>query len=437
MVSRAPAIGPSLSPPLGGVPGLAEVRAAQLNLAGVALNTPLWEAPAFPGLPPGRLWLKLETLQRTGSFKIRGASNRMAYLSQEEARRGVIAASAGNHAQGVAYAARARGIPATIVMPKGASPSKVLATEALGARVVLAGADYQEAWEACQSLREQEGLTLVHPFDDAAVIAGQGTLGLEILDALPTVGTVLAGVGGGGLLAGLAVAIHALRPEVRLVGVQAAAAGSLRASLLACRILEGPAPSTFADGIATRRVGDLTFRILKEHSVRAVEVSEAELARAIFLLLERTHLLTEGAGAAPLAALLAHPELLDENGPAVAVISGGNLDAFLLDRILWSGLAADGRILHLRTPLKDRPGALADLLSTVAGTGANVYTIRHDRESPTLPPGQASVELELEVRDPEQGERVLAVLKAAGYGVEPTLAPPLRGTGRPSAGERT
>jgi threonine dehydratase len=417
-------------------PGLPEVEEARRNLAGVALNTPLLEAPPLPGIPGGRLWLKLETLQRTGSFKIRGASNRMAHLSADQARRGVITASAGNHGQGVAYAARARGIPATIVMPKDASPSKVLATEAMGARVVLAGADYQEAWEVCQSLRDREGLTLVHPFDDPAVIAGQGTIGLEILESLPSVGTVVAGVGGGGLLAGLAVALHAVRPEVRLVGVQAAAAGSLKASLLAGAVLEGPPPSTFADGIATRKVGDLTFRILREHSVRAVEVSEGELARAIFLLLERAHLLTEGAGAAPLAALLAHPELLDENAPTVAVLSGGNLDAFLLDRILWAGLASDGRILHLRVPLRDRPGALAALLSTVAATGANVYTIRHDRESPTLPPGQASVELELEVRDPGQGERVLAALKEAHYAPEPTLGPSPRGPRQTTAGER-
>ncbi len=428
---------PLPSPPANGVPGLAEVRGARQNLLGIALETPLWEAPPFPGLPSGKLWFKLETLQRTGSFKIRGASNRMAHLTPEEARRGVIAASAGNHAQGVAYAARARGIPATIVMPKGASPSKVLATEALGARVVLAGADYQEAWEECEALREREGLTLVHPFDDPAVIAGQGTVGLEILEALPSVGTVVAGVGGGGLLAGLAVALHAVRPEVRLVGVQAAAAGSLKASLLAGRVLEGPAPSTFADGIATRRVGDLTFQILREHAVQAVEVTEAELARAIFLLLERAHLLTEGAGAAPFAALLAHPELLEDPAPTVAVLSGGNLDAFLLDRILWSGLAADGRILHLTIPLKDRPGALAELLAAVARTGANVYTIRHDRESPTLPPGQASVELELEVRDLEQGEGVGRALQQAGYAVVRKLPAASSPPRRSAAGERT
>ena len=395
---------------------LPQVEQARETVRDVACETPLVEAPL--GLSPrgGTVYLKLESLQRTGSFKLRGALNKIAHLSPKEASRGVVAASAGNHAQGVAYAARARGIPATIVMPRRASPAKVSATESLGARVVLHGADYQEAFEEAQRRVREEGLTLIHPFDDPEVIAGQGTVALEILDHLPRVGTVIAGVGGGGLLAGIATVIRARCPGARIVAVQPRGSGTLRASLREGRVVERSSVETFADGLATRRVGDLPFQILRRTVDQAVEVSEEELASGVQFLLERAHLVTEGAGAAPVAALLAHPEL-SRKGPVVAVVSGGNIDPFLLDRILWGGLAREGRILRLWAPLDDRPGALARFLGAVAQAEANVRSVRHDRESAALPPGQAAVELELEVRGPSQGRGVLEALRQQGWSV--------------------
>ncbi len=393
-----------------------DIREAREHLGRIVRRTPMVEAPAGLGPEGSRVFLKLENLQLTGSFKLRGASNKVAHLTKEEASRGVIAASAGNHAQGVAYAARAHGIPATIVMPANASPTKVVATEALGAKVVLAGADYQEAYEEARRRAEKERLAFVHPYDDPLVIAGQGTVGLEVLEDLPSVRTILVGVGGGGLAAGVAIALKNLHPEVRVIAVQPKGSGSLKASLAAGKIVEHGPPETFADGLATRHVGQITFQILRELVDQAVEVDERELARAVFFLLEKAHIMAEGAGAAPVAALLAHPELA--RGDTVAVVSGGNLDPFLLDRIVWSGLSSEGRVVHLRTPLQDRPGALARFLSEAAVAKANVHNVRHDRESPTLTPGQAAVEVELEVRDRAHADEVVAHLRKMGWAVE-------------------
>ncbi len=396
--------------------GRADVVEAGRRIAALVRRTPLIEAPAIAGLPAGQVYLKLESLQRTGSFKLRGAANRILALGVEEARRGVITASAGNHAQGVAYAARARGVPATIVMARGASPSKVSATRALGAGVVLHGIDFEEASEEAQRRAREEGLTYVHPFNDPGVIAGQGTVGLEILEDLPKVRRIVAGVGGGGLLAGIAAAVRGSDPPVHLVGVQPTGADTLSASLMQGRVVVGGRPNTFADGLATRHVGDLAFRILQASGTTAVAVDDRAIARAIFLLLESSKLLAEGAGAAPLAAVLEHPELLAD-GPTVLVLSGGNLDPFLLDRILWIGLSAEGRLLRLRSPLKDRPGQLAELLGVAAGLQANVRHIVHDRESPDRPPGEVTVEVELEVRDPSHAEEILAAYRDRGWPV--------------------
>ncbi len=396
--------------------GRADVVEAGRRIAALVRRTPLIEAPAIAGLPSGQVYLKLESLQRTGSFKLRGAANRILALGVEEARRGVITASAGNHAQGVAYAARARGVPATIVMARGASPSKVSATRVLGAGVVLHGSDFEEASEEAQRRAREEGLTYVHPFNDPGVIAGQGTVGLEILEDLPKVRRIVAGVGGGGLLAGIAAAVRGSDPPVQLVGVQPTGADTLAASLMQGRVVVGGRPNTFADGLATRHVGDLAFRILQASGITAVAVDDRAIARAIFLLLESSKLLAEGAGAAPLAAVLEHPELLAD-GPTVLVLSGGNLDPFLLDRILWIGLSAEGRLLRLRSPLKDRPGQLAELLGVAAALQANVRHIVHDRESPDRPPGEVTVEVELEVRDPSHAEEILAAYRDRGWPV--------------------
>jgi threonine dehydratase len=395
---------------------LEDIQAAAARIARVIRRTPLIEAPPMPGFPSAGVYLKLETLQRTGAYKLRGATNRILSLSEEEAARGVVAASAGNHAQGVAYAARFRGVPAVIVMARGASPSKVSATRALGAQVVFYGSDFEEADQEALRLSRDEKLVYVHPFEDPEVIAGQGTVGLEILEELPTTRRIVAGVGGGGLLAGITVAAKGMNPAVEIVGVQPAGADTLRASIEQGRVVVGGRPNTFADGLATRHIGDHPFQIFKHYGIKAVSVDDRAIARAVFLLLENAKLLTEGAGATPLAAVLGHPELL-ENGPTVLVLSGGNLDPFLLDRILWIGLSAEGRLLRIRAPLQDRPGQLAELLGVAAGLSANVRHIVHDRESPDRPPGEVSVEVELEVRDSAHATEVLQAYRDKGWHV--------------------
>ncbi|MCI4350643.1 MAG: threonine ammonia-lyase [Thermoplasmata archaeon] len=403
---------------------LADVERAAEVIRSTIVRTPLIEAPPFLGADFPPVYLKLENLQRTGAFKLRGATNRIAQLSDDDARRGVIAASAGNHAQGVAYAARARGIPATIVMARAASPLKVSATEALGATVVLHGGDYEEAHEEASRRATAEGLTLIHPFDDPFIIAGQGTVGLEIVEDLPDVRRIIVGVGGGGLAAGIAVGARGRRPEVEIVGVQPAGADTLKASLAQSRVVVGKAPTTFADGLATRHIGDLPFRILHEHHAKAVVVDDRAIARAVFLLLEKAKVLAEGAGATPLAALLAHHELA-RDGPTVLVVSGGNLDPFLLDRILFIGLAAEGRLLRLRSALRDTPGRLKEFLEVAAAASANVRHLNHDRDSPDRAPGDVSVEVELEVRDSEHADDVVVMYRERGWSVE-RVAPPAR-----------
>lgn len=395
---------------------LEDVRAAAQRISGVVRRTPLVPAPSIPGLPPTGVYLKLESLQPIGAFKLRGATNRILSLSGEEAAHGVVAASSGNHAQGVAYAARHRGIPATIVMPRGATPSKVSATKALGARVVFHGSDFEEADEEALRLSRDDGLVYVHPFQDPAIIAGQGTVALEILEDLPTTRRIIAGVGGGGLLAGITVAAKGTNPDVEIVGVQPAGADTLRSSMEQHRVVEGGPPKTFADGLATRHIGDQPFRIFEHFGIKAIAVDDLAIARAVFLLLDSAKLVAEGAGAAPLAAVLEHPELL-ENGPTVLVLSGGNIDPFLLDRILSIGLWSEGRLMRIRTAVRDKPGQLATMLSIAANLSANVREVIHDRESPDRPPGEVVVELEFEVRDRAHAAEVLQAFRDKGWNV--------------------
>lgn len=402
---------------------LADVRAAAERIRGSVRRTPLIEAPPLPGLAGAKVYFKLENLQRTGAFKLRGATNRLAQLSPEQARAGVIAASAGNHAQGVAWAARALGIPATIVMASTASPMKVTATEALGAKVRRHGADYEEAFEEAVRLARAESLTLIHPFDDPGIIAGQGTIGLEILEELPDTRRILAGVGGGGLLAGIAVAARGISERVAITGVQPEGADNLRPALRQGHVVVGGRPHTFADGLATRHVGELPLRILSAVGADAYTVGDLEIAGAVSFLLERAKLLVEGAGATPLAGLLAHPELA-EPGPVVVVLSGGNIDPFLLDRVLWIGLTGEGRLLRLRAVLADVPGRLAEFLGVAASAGANVRQIEHDRESPAHGPGEVTVEVELEVRDPGHAREVEAAYRSAHFRVDRVGAAP-------------
>jgi threonine dehydratase len=400
---------------------LDDVRRAAKTIAGSVRRTPLIEAPAFPGVPADRLYLKLENLQLTGAFKLRGATNKIAGLTPAEAKRGVIAASAGNHAQGVAWAARSRGIPATVVMARNASPLKVRSTRDMGAKVVLHGTDFEEANEEALRRAAAEGLVFVPPFDDPVVIAGQGTVGLEIVEDLPDVHRIIVGVGGGGLAAGIAVGARGLKPDVEVVCVQPQGADTLRASMAQGRVVVGGRPSTFADGLATRHVGDLPFRLLQEHHAKVAVVDDRTIARAVFLLLEQAKVLAEGAGATPLAALLADPTLA-EGGPTVLVVSGGNLDPFLIDRVLFAGLTAEGRLLRLSATLPDAPGRLAEFLLVAAEANANVRQVVHDRDSAARGPRDVAISIELEVRDAEHGQEVLARFLEKGWVVQRTDA---------------
>jgi threonine dehydratase len=406
---------------------LADVRRAATAIAGAVRRTPLVVAPTFPGLPSSGLYLKLENLQTTGAFKLRGATNRIAQLSADEAKRGVIAASAGNHAQGVAWAARARGIPATVVMARTASPLKVRLTREMGARVILTGADFDEANEEALRRAAAEGLAFIPPFDDPAIIAGQGTVGLEILEDLPSTRRIVVGVGGGGLAAGIAVAARGIHPDVEIVCVQPQGSDTLRASLAAGRVVVGNRPTTFADGLATRHVGNLPLRLLLANHVRSVVVDDTSIARASFLLLEQAKVLAEGAGAIPLAALLNDPSLA-EGGPTVLVISGGNLDPFLIDKVLLAGLSAEGRLLRLSATVSDAPGRLVEFLTVAAEANANVRHIRHDRDAAGHGPRDVSVTVELEVRDAEHGREVTARYVERGWVVrsDEVGGPPVR-----------
>ena len=393
-----------------------DVEGARRRIKDEIVRTPLVRAPEVPGIGPGPVYLKLENLQRTGAFKIRGALNKIASLAPEDRARGVVAASAGNHAQGVAWAARRFGIPATIVMATHASPLKVSATRALGAEVVLFGSDYDDAYDRAVELAKEGGRTLVHPYDDPQVIAGQATIGEEIREDLPDVARIVAGVGGGGLLSGIASAVRRAGSSAEIIGVQPTGASNLAPSLEAGRVIIGPRPNTFADGLATRHIGDLPFRILRAARARAIAVDDRAIARASFVLLEKAKILAEGAGAAGWAAVLDHPELT-QDGPVVVVISGGNLDPFVLDRVLFIGLAAEGRLLRLSSPVSDVPGQLAAFLAAAAEAQANVRHIRHAREAPDRSPGEVTVELDLEVRDPSHANEVLGLYRKKGWNV--------------------
>jgi threonine dehydratase len=396
---------------------LEQIRAARERAAGVVKTTPLDRSQTFSSLCGCEIFLKLENLQKTGSFKVRGALNKIQSLDPESRRRGVITASAGNHAQGVAYAARMMQVPVTVVMPEPASFSKVAATTGYGARVLLHGQDYGAAYDKAASLAAAEGLTFVHAFDDAGVIAGQGTLGLELLEQLPDVDTVVVPVGGGGLLAGVVTALRGSGSRARVVAVQAAGASSLAASMRAGQRVELSSVDTIADGLATRAVGALPFAIVAREVDLTFEVSDAEIAEAVLLLLERAKTVVEGAGAVGLAACLSQG--LPANAHRVAVIiSGGNIDMNLLDRIINLGLAQEGRFFRFGTRLADRPGELQRLVACVAGCRANIHQIRHERSQPGLALTQASVTLELETRGRDHIAELRRALAGAGFEVE-------------------
>ncbi len=396
---------------------LADIQRAATDLVGVAHRTPLEGSRWLSEAVGGPVLLKCENLQRAGSFKIRGAYTRIARMSRAERGRGVVAASAGNHGQGVALAAGLLGTPATVFMPEGASIAKENATREYGAEVVNAGATIDEALVAARAFAAATGAVLVHPFDHPDVVAGQGTVGLEILAQCPEVATVLVCTGGGGLLAGVACAVKSLRPDVRVVGVQAAGAAAYPPSLAAGEPVGLAAMATMADGIAVGRPGDVPFGLVRKYVDQIVTVSEPGLARAVVLLLERAKVVVEPAGAAGVAALL--EGVGDQlRTPVVAVLSGGNVDPLLLLRIIRSGLVAAGRFLSLRVVVPDRPGALAGLLAQLAAADANVLEVVHQRVSGRLAVGEVSIDVAVETRGPEHADRLVDALRATGRSVD-------------------
>ena len=370
--------------------------------------TPVYSSETLSRLVGRPVLLKAENLQRTGAFKIRGAYNTVAQLSETERRAGVVAASAGNHGQAVAWAAREAGISATIVVPEGAPMAKVEAARGYGAHVELAGEGYDEALDVARSVERDNGATFVHAFDDARVVAGQGTVGLELAEQLPPgPGAVVVPVGGGGLAAGIAIALRALRPELRVVGVQAAA----------CAPFAGRAPqgTTIADGIAVKHPGRLTRPILDELLDEVVVVDDEEISQSIVLLLERVKLVVEGAGAAPVAALLAGR--VPGDGPACAVLAGGNIDATTMSSVIRYGLTASGRYLVVALLIPDRPGELARIVGVIATERANVLAITHHREGRNVGVLETEAELTLETRDEEHSQHLIRALADAGYTV--------------------
>ncbi len=407
--------------------GIDDIRKAQRILDGRILRTPLVESEPLSRLAGARVWLKLETLQPTGSFKVRGACVKLESLSPAERRAGVVAASAGNHGQGVAYFAQRLGIPATVVMPRGTPLTKLANTQALGARVFLEGDDVTEARTFAERLVERDGLVFVHPYDDEAVIAGQGTIGLEILADAPSLDCIVVPIGGGGLAAGIALAAKALEPSIEIVGVEAALYPWMRAALRGERV-HGAVGRTVAEGIAVKQPGRLTRPIIAELVSDIVLAAETDLERAIYTFLADQRLVVEGAGAAPLAALMTRPRHF-AGRTVCLVVSGGNIDSMLLSSILLRGLSRDGRLVGLRIELPDSPGALARVSSVIGEGGGNIVEVHHRRLFYDVPVKMAEVDVVLETRGAPHVRELTAALEAAGFRVRP-----LPGTAAADAG---
>lgn len=391
---------------------LDDVRAARELLAGVIDVTPTAHSRWLSEKSGRKVVLKAENLQRTGSFKIRGAYVRIARLSAEERARGVVAASAGNHAQGVALAASMLGTRATIFMPDGAALPKVAATEGYGAEVRFHGSGVTAALVPARAFAEETGAVLIHPFDHEDVVAGQGTLGLEILDQVPDVRTILVPLGGGGLAAGIALLRHE-RPDVRVVGVQAEEVAAWPTSLTEGRPIPAEMSATMADGIAVAQPGDVPFGVVTDLVDEVVTVSEEQMSQALIGLLERSKLMVEPAGVAGVAALLAHPDRFE--GPVVPVLSGGNVDPLVLLEVIRHGLAAGGRFLRLLVRIPDRPGNLMALLTDLAAMHVNVLNVGHDRASETLVINQVDVDVQVATRGPKHRAEVIEKLQSLGY----------------------
>ena len=396
---------------------LPDVQAALGRIRDRIYLSPCARSETLSRLGGVHAFLKLENLQMTGAYKERGALNKLLLLSPAERARGLIAASAGNHAQGVAYHGGRLGVATTIVMPETTPIMKVANTRAHGARVVLHGANYDEAYTEARRLERAERLTFIHPFDDPDIIAGQGTIGLELLEQVPDLDAVLVPVGGGGLISGIAVAIKALRPGVRVIGVEAEAIPCMKAALEAGQLVTLDPSSTLADGIAVKRAGELTFEHVQNYVDEVVTVSEEEIASAILYLLEKEKTVAEGAGAVGVAALMNRKVRGLEGKRVVPVISGGNIDVNLIARIIERGLVKDGRLVRVSVNLLDKPGQLAVVSTIISGARANVIEVHHTRAFASRF-GSTTLQLTLETRGTEHVEEILAALRAEGYTVE-------------------
>jgi threonine dehydratase len=395
-----------------------DVLAARDRIGDAVRHTPLDYSNTFSERTESEIHLKLELFQRTGAFKIRGATNRIATLSETDRNAGVVTASAGNHAQGVALAATRAGVDSKIVMPEHAPIAKVKATEGYGGSVHLHGIDYSEAQERAHEIEREEGRTYLHAFDDWDVMAGQGTIGLEVMDDCPDADIVVVPIGGGGLISGVATAVKGIDSSVRVIGVQAEGASSVVDSLDTGEIVELDTVDTIADGIATRRVGEKPFNVIQERVDEVVTVSDSEIAMAITLLLERSKVVAEGAGAVALAAVLEQKFNHEAGDTIVPLLCGGNIDPNVLTTVLMRGLVQRGRYVKLRTVLKDRPGALTDLSRIIAENRANIYAIQHDRTARDIGMGSAEVELDIETRGNEHVEQLTESLEEQGYPVD-------------------
>lgn len=398
-----------------------DVTLKDIQKARDVIQNEIYPTPLIPSkkltLGNNKIYFKPENLQKTGSFKIRGAFNKIANLSEEEKSQGVIASSAGNHAQGIALAASTYGIESTIVMPVGAPISKVTATQNYGANVVLHGNDFDESYEKAIEIQMETGATFVHAFDDEFVVAGQGTIGLEILEELESVDAILVPIGGGGLISGIALAAKAIRPEIKIIGVEAANAASMYKSLEEDEIIRCTSSDTIADGIAVKRPGALTFAMTKKYVDEVVTVTEEEISQAIFKLIENEKLVVEGAGAVATAAILSKKITL-ENKNIVVMLSGGNIDMNLVMNIIDSGLLREGRFTEIKISIPDKPGNLQTLLEVIASTKANISSISQTNIKPYLTLGTQEVTLVLETKDTHHIEEIYHVLKEKGYSLE-------------------
>lgn len=400
------------------IPTVDDIVKAREILNGIIRKTPLQSSNTFSKLAGTNIFLKLECLQLTGSFKVRGASVRISKLSERQSMRGVIAASAGNHAQGVAYAAQKKKIPCTIVMPQNASPAKVAATRSYGSKVILTGSNYDEAWAAAQEISRKDNLTIIHAFDDPDVISGQGTIGLEVLEDLPSMDKMYLPVGGGGLAAGVAIAIKSKRPNVKIIGVESKAFPAMKESIEKGSLQSVAAGYTIADGISVKNPGKLTYELVSKYLDDIVLVDDLAIVKTMFLLMERAKLVVEPAGAASLAYLLsdglagARSSKKEEN--VVSILSGGNVDMYLLGQVVAKGLMRMGRMVKIFIQLPDKPGALKTVVDGISELSVNIVEVEHDRLSSNIPAGTAGVYLSLEVEDEKHSSRLIEYLKERG-----------------------